>query len=183
MRTSRRAWVLAVAGLAAFVAAGGANARGQGYGATVSGPGYSSSWGHVPGYGDYHVIRNTVGGVTTTINVGAPPVYVIGPGGYGYVVPGGPALGVSTSGPGYAYSWGRTPGVGGYFQSTTSAGGVTSSIGIGAPMVYAAAPVAVDGPGYAQRPAPQRQVVRRRRVARAATLPTVIFPRPLALPR
>lgn len=147
-----------------------------GYRMSTSGPGYSFTSGQVPGYGSYFVVSNTAGGVTTTMNFGAPPVFVGGPG-YGYVVPGGPARGLSVAGPGYASSWGYTPGYGNSYQSTVSAGGVTTSMSLGAAPVYFAGPGYVYGyrPPHAQPRSYQSSNSRPAR-AQAPTLPRVVMP-------
>ena len=140
MKTARRTLMLATVGL---LAAGPSQARAQGYGASMSGPGYSYAFGYTPGYGNYYSATVRAGGATSSMYSGYPPVYFVGPG-YGQVGSYRPARGASIQGPGYASSWGYTPGYGNYYNSTVRAGGVTSSIYSGYPPIYRVAP----GYGY-----------------------------------
>jgi len=184
MKMTWRILTLAMAGLPALGPLGVPRARAQwagGSGASISGSGYSYSWGYVPGYGRYIGARVSAGGVTSAINIGSPPVYVVGPG-FVYRGPYGPTRGASISGPGYATSWGYTPGFGNFYNSTVSAGGVTSSIHAGYPPVYIVGPgIGYGGPygwsrgdSVSNRRAPRRHG--RSLAAVAPRLPFVAMP-------
>lgn len=147
-------------GLFALAVLGGSRAHAQGsrpVGATVSGPNSSFTWVYTPGYGYSYSSTQTGGGFTTTINVGAPPVYVLGPGAV-YAVP-VPNRGLSVSSPGSSFNWIHTPGFGNYYNANQSAGGVSSSIFVGNPPPQIVGGV-VYGVPYRQRAVPRR--VRRR---------------------
>lgn len=150
MKSTSRIVTMTIAGALAFGWLGISRAVAQwagGYNVVTSGPGYAYAYGRLPGYGSYY--RSTVrsAGVTTSVNVGVPPLVFVGPG----MVLRGPSPSVSVVGPNYA--WGRVPGYGDYFRSTTSGGGVTSSVSVGVP------PVSFIGPGFGYG----RPMVRRRR--------------------
>ena len=178
MKTAWRMAVLTVALLAVFrIGSGQARAQAsRAYGYSMSGPNYSYSWGYTPGLGRYQSSSVSPGGGVQISNYSGyqPGAFV------GYGVPAGTPRGVSVSGPGYTYSRGYTPGLGGYYsQSVNPGGGVQISTYRGLQPGYMVGyPIPYVGPPVVSQASPPVQIrtYRQRRIS-PPRLPFVRMPR------